>query len=118
MQLRSQGVEKLEAIVHTVAGGFPRQPSVMKAVGQILKGQETFNRMATTVKRNVYYVNAGSFKDLVDGLGGLLRADTHLTALTYRGDLPYFIGETKAYLERLSVRMARDGKRYSGRSAA
>ncbi|MFA6223463.1 MAG: hypothetical protein WC647_14225 [Desulfomonilaceae bacterium] len=109
--LRSEGVERLEAVVHTVAGGFPRQPSVMKAVGQILKGQETFNRMATAVKRNVYYVNAGSFTDLVDGLGALLGADTHLTALTYRGDLPYFITETKAYLERLSERMAREGKR-------
>ncbi|MGC8605518.1 MAG: hypothetical protein ACP5VS_17775 [Desulfomonilaceae bacterium] len=110
-ELRSSGVAHLEAVVHTVAGGFPRQPSVMKAVGDILKGKHTFGDMATAVKRNVYYVNAGSFIDLVVGLNGLVDEQTQLTALTYRGDLPYFISDTKAYLERLAKRLAHQGKR-------
>lgn len=110
-ELKSQGVDRLEAAIHTVAGGFPRQPSVMKAVGDILKGKHTFNDMATTVKRNVYYVNAGSFADLTDGLKNLVDERTQLVALTYRGDLPYFISETKAYLEKLAGRLARLGKR-------
>ncbi|MCX5872998.1 MAG: hypothetical protein NTY51_07155 [Deltaproteobacteria bacterium] len=110
-ELKSQGAGRLEAVIHTVAGGFPRQPSVMKAVGDILKGKHTFNDMATTVKRNVYYVNAGSFADLADGLKNMVDERTQLVALTYRGDLPYFISETKAYLEKLAVRLARLGKR-------
>jgi 3-hydroxymyristoyl/3-hydroxydecanoyl-(acyl carrier protein) dehydratase/NAD(P)-dependent dehydrogenase (short-subunit alcohol dehydrogenase family) len=110
-EIESIGVGKLDAIVHTVAGGFPRQPSVMKAVGDILKGKLTFNDMATLVKRNVYYVNAGSFSDLAEGLDDLVESGTHLVALTYRGDLPYFISDTKAYLERLATRLARLGKR-------
>ncbi len=109
-ELKSDGVNRLKAVVHTVAGGFPRQPSVMKAVGDILKGKHIFNDMATAVKRNVYYVNAGSFIDLADGLNGLVDQQTQLAALTYRGDLPYFISDTKAYLERLAVRLARQGK--------
>jgi 3-hydroxymyristoyl/3-hydroxydecanoyl-(acyl carrier protein) dehydratase/NAD(P)-dependent dehydrogenase (short-subunit alcohol dehydrogenase family) len=110
-ELREHGVERLDAIIHAVAGGFPRQPSVMKAVGDILKGKRTFADMATPVKRNVYYVNAGSFSDTVNALEGLIAHDTHLVGLSYRGDLPYFISDTKAYLERLGVRLARQGKR-------
>jgi 3-hydroxymyristoyl/3-hydroxydecanoyl-(acyl carrier protein) dehydratase/NAD(P)-dependent dehydrogenase (short-subunit alcohol dehydrogenase family) len=110
-EIESAGISRLDAVVHTVAGGFPRQPSVMKAVGDILKGKQTFNDMATLVKRNVYYVNAGSFSDLAEGLKDLVGSDTHLVALTYRGDLPYFISDTKAYLERLATRLARLGKR-------
>ncbi len=110
-RLAEHGVQRLEAIIHTVAGGFPRQPSVMKEVGEILKGKKTFSDMATPVKKNVYYVNAGSFEDSVRGLSGLIDERTHLVALTYRGDLPYFIAATKDYLERLAARMARQGRR-------
>ncbi len=110
-ELKSFGVSRLEAVIHTVAGGFPRQPSVMKAVGDILKGKHTFSDMATAVRRNVYYVNAGSFLDLTEALKGLSDEKTQFAALTYRGDLPYFISDTKAYLEKLAVRMARQGKR-------
>ena len=109
--LKSSGVERLDAIVHTVAGGFPRQPSVMKAVGEILKGNDTFENMATAVKRNVYYVNAGSFEDTINGLAGLTHDQTHFVALTYRGDLPYFIRHTKKYLERIALRLGAKGKR-------
>lgn len=110
-RLREHGVERLDAIIHTVAGGFPRQPSVMKAVGDILKGHSTFFDMATAVKGDVYYVNAGSFDDTIQGLSGLTDEKTHLVALTYRGELPYFIAHTKRYLERLARRRARNGKR-------
>lgn len=110
-ELQSLDVTHLQAVIHTVAGGFPHQPSVMKAVGDILKGKHIFGEMATSVKRNVYYVNAGSFADLAKGLGGLVDDRTQLAALTYRGDLPYFISDTKAYLERLAVRLSRQGKR-------
>ena len=107
--LKRDGVDRLDAVIHTVAGGFPRKPSVMKAVGDILKGKSVFNDMATAVKRNVYYVNAGSLQDTVDGLAGICNSDTQFVSLTYRGDLPYFISPTKKYLEKLSVRLARLG---------
>ena len=110
-RLREMGVNRLDAVIHTVAGGFPRQPSVMKAVGDILKGKQTFFDMATAVKRNVYYVNSDSFADTVSGLTGLTHEDTQFMALTYRGDLPYFISHTKKHLEHLAVRLARQGKR-------
>jgi 3-hydroxymyristoyl/3-hydroxydecanoyl-(acyl carrier protein) dehydratase/NAD(P)-dependent dehydrogenase (short-subunit alcohol dehydrogenase family) len=110
-RLKEHGVTRLDAVIHTVAGGFPRQPAVMKAVGDILKGKCTFADMATAVKRNVYYVNAGSFDDTVNGFSQLTDDRTHLIALTYRGDLPYFIADTKAYLERLTARLARQGNR-------
>ncbi|MGB6063702.1 MAG: hypothetical protein WBG50_02775 [Desulfomonilaceae bacterium] len=110
-RLRDKGVKRLDAVIHTVAGGFPRQPSVMKAVGDILKGKQTFFDLATTVKRNVYYVNADSFSDTVSGLSGLTNEDTQFMALTYRGDLPYFISHTKKHLEDLAQRLARQGKR-------
>ncbi len=110
-RLREHGVTRLGAVIHTVAGGFPRQPSAMKAVGDILRGKCTFADMATAVKRNVYYVNAGSFADTVEGLDNLTDGETHFVALTYRGDLPYFIADTKRYLERLAVRLARQGRR-------
>jgi len=110
-RLKEYGVTRLDAVIHTVAGGFPRQPAVMKVVGDILKGRNTFADMATAVKRNVYYVNAGSFDDTVNGLSHFIDDGTHLIALTYRGDLPYFISDTKAYLERLAARMARNGRR-------
>lgn len=110
-ELRDAGVERLHALIHTVAGGFPHQPSVMKAVGDILKGQAGFEDLATKVKRNVYYVNAMSFQTAAEGLGTLADNRTHLAALTYRGDMPYFIAPSKRYLERLAVRMARQGKR-------
>jgi 3-hydroxymyristoyl/3-hydroxydecanoyl-(acyl carrier protein) dehydratase len=109
--LNDNGVDKLDAVIHTVAGGFPRQPSVMKAVGDILKGKQTFYDMATAVKRNVYYVNAGSFDDTITGLTGVTHAETQYVALTYRGNLPYFISPSKQYLEHLAVRQARNGKR-------
>jgi 3-hydroxymyristoyl/3-hydroxydecanoyl-(acyl carrier protein) dehydratase/nucleoside-diphosphate-sugar epimerase len=109
--LQQRGISKLDAVVHTVAGGFPRQPSVMKAVGDILKGKQTFSDMATTVKRNVYYVNAGSFDETINGLSGITDESTHFVALTYRGDLPYFISSTKVSLERLALRQASRGKR-------
>lgn len=109
--LNDNGVDKLDAVIHTVAGGFPRQPSVMKAVGDILKGKQTFFDMATAVKRNVYYVNAGSFDDTINGLSGLTHDGTQYVALTYRGNLPYFISPTKQYLEDLAARQARKGKR-------
>jgi 3-hydroxymyristoyl/3-hydroxydecanoyl-(acyl carrier protein) dehydratase/NAD(P)-dependent dehydrogenase (short-subunit alcohol dehydrogenase family) len=110
-RLRDIGVNRLDAVVHTVAGGFPRQPSVMKAVGDILKGKQTFFDMATAVKRNVYYVNADSFADTVSGLSDLTHKDTQFMALTYRGDLPYFISHTKKHLEDLAARLARQGRR-------
>lgn len=110
-RLKEHGVQRLHAVAHAVAGGFPRQPSVMKAVGEILRGKQVFSDLATWVKRNVYYVNAGSFADTVDGLSGLIDSETHLMALTYRGSLPYFISDTKTYLERLASRMADEGKR-------
>ncbi|MBI4964211.1 MAG: hypothetical protein HY913_13110 [Desulfomonile tiedjei] len=109
--LRERGVTRLDAIVHTVAGGFPRQPAVMKAVGDILKGKQTFSDMATAVRRDVYYVNAISFQDTVNGLAGLSDDATQFVALTYRGDLPYFISQTKKCLEQIAVRLARHGKR-------
>jgi 3-hydroxymyristoyl/3-hydroxydecanoyl-(acyl carrier protein) dehydratase len=109
--LRAHHVTRLDAVIHTVAGGFPRQPSVMKAVGDILKGKTTFSDMATAVRRNVYYVNAISFQDTVRGLSGLTDRDTQFIALTYRGDLPYFISQTKKCLEQVAVRLAREGKR-------
>jgi len=108
---RDRGITRLDAIIHTVAGGFPRQPSVMKAVGDILKGNQTFFDMATAVKRNVYYVNATSFEDTVKGLSGLTDGETQFLALTYRGDLPYFIAHTKKCLEDVGTRLARKGQR-------
>ncbi len=104
------GVEKLDAVVHAVAGGFPRQPSVMKAVSDILKGKETFNHMATAVKRNVYYVNASSFDDLMKAFPRIADNSTTYMALTYRGTLPYFIAPTKRHLEKLAERAAKQGK--------
>jgi 3-hydroxymyristoyl/3-hydroxydecanoyl-(acyl carrier protein) dehydratase len=109
--LNDNGVNRLHAVIHTVAGGFPRQPSVMKAVGDILKGKRTFYDLATAVKRNVYYVNAGSFGDTISGLTGPVHDDTLYLSLTYRGNMPYFISPTKQYLENLAVRHARKGKR-------
>lgn len=109
--LRSRGVDCLTAVIHAVAGGFPRKPSVMKAVGDILKGKSVFSDMATAVKRNVYYVNAESLQDTIHGLAGICDDDTVYVSLTYRGDLPYFISPTKKYLEKLSSRLARQGKR-------
>jgi 3-hydroxymyristoyl/3-hydroxydecanoyl-(acyl carrier protein) dehydratase len=109
--LRSHHVDRLDAVIHTVAGGFPRQPSVMKAVSDIIKGKSVFTDLATAVKRNVYYVNAGSFLDTVEQLSDICHDETHFVALTYRGDLPYFITPTKKYLERMAVRLAGQGKR-------
>ncbi len=86
--LRSHDVDRLDAIIHTVAGGFPRQPSVMKAVADVLKGKYNFSNLATAVKRNVYYVNAGSFADTVEHLASLTHDNTQYVGLTYRGDLP------------------------------
>lgn len=108
--LRERGVDHLDAVIHCVAGGFPRQPSVMKAVADVIKGKQTFFDLATPVKRNVYYVNASSFEDTVHGLAGLSDDRTKFVALTYRGDLPYFIAHTKKYLEKLAARLARSGK--------
>ncbi|MBI5247932.1 MAG: hypothetical protein HY912_00425, partial [Desulfomonile tiedjei] len=110
-RLREKGVDRLDAVVHAVAGGFPRQPSVMKAVAEILKGKSTFSDMATPVRRNVFYVNAGSFDDTITGLAGICDENTQFVALTYRGDLPYFISQTKKYLERLALRRAKSGTR-------
>jgi 3-hydroxymyristoyl/3-hydroxydecanoyl-(acyl carrier protein) dehydratase len=109
--LQNQGVSRLHAVVHAVAGGFPRQPSVMKSVSDILRGKRTFGDLATEVKKNVYYVNATSFQDMAEGLCALLDADTHLMGLTYLGEMPYFIAPTKRYLERLATRMASRGRR-------
>lgn len=109
-RLKDHGVEKLDAVIHTVAGGFPRQPSVMKAVGDIMKGKSTFFDMATAVKRNVYYVNAGSFEDIMDGLPELTDHATQFLALSYRGELPYFISHTKKSLETIARRAAQRGK--------
>jgi len=108
--LRERGVNHLDAVIHCAAGGFPRQPSVMKAVADVLKGKQTFFDLATPVKRNVYYVNASSFEDTINGLAGLTDNRTRCVALTYRGDLPYFIAHTKKHLENLAARMARSGK--------
>lgn len=110
-RLREKGVNRLHGMIHTVAGGFPRHPAVMKAVGDILKGKLTFSDLATAVKRDVYYVNAGSFDDTVRGLAELIDDRTHLAALTYRGELPYFISRSKRYLEKLASRLAKQGKR-------
>lgn len=110
-RLRELGVDRLDAVIHTVAGGFPRQPSVMKAVAEILKGKSTFSDMASAVKRNVFYVNAGSFDDTIKGLSGICDRHTQFVALTYRGDLPYFISQTKRYLEKLALRGAESGMR-------
>lgn len=110
-RLEELGVSRLHAVIHAVAGGFPRQPSVMKAVGDVLKGKQDFSDLSTGVKRNVYYVNAQSFEDTVRGLYGITDGETHFMALTYRGDLPYFISPTKAYLEKRAVRLAEHGKR-------
>jgi 3-hydroxymyristoyl/3-hydroxydecanoyl-(acyl carrier protein) dehydratase/NAD(P)-dependent dehydrogenase (short-subunit alcohol dehydrogenase family) len=107
----THGVLKLDSVIHAVAGGFPRQPSVMKAVGEILKGNHTFQDLATAVKRNVYYVNAGSFAETIQGLRNVTDQGTQFVALTYRGELPYFIAPTKMALERDAVRLAREGKR-------
>lgn len=109
-RLKDHGVTKLDAVIHTVAGGFPRQPSVMKSVGDILKGKHTFFDMATKVKRNVYYVNAGSFEDIIKGLPDLTDDSTSYLALTYRGELPYFISHTKKHMENIALREARAGK--------
>jgi 3-hydroxymyristoyl/3-hydroxydecanoyl-(acyl carrier protein) dehydratase len=109
-RLKGYGVERLDAVIHTIAGGFPRQPSVMKAVSDILKGRQTFFDMATAVKRNVYYVNGGSFEDLMNGLPSITDESTQYLALTYRGNLPYFISHTKRYLEKIAERAARKGK--------
>ncbi|MFH1115960.1 MAG: hypothetical protein V1792_18770 [Pseudomonadota bacterium] len=109
-RLKGLGVPKLDAVIHTVAGGFPRQPSVMKSVGDILKGKETFFNMATAVKRNVYYVNAGSFEDAISGLPNLTDDTTRYLALSYRGELPYFISHTKKHLETIALRAAQSGK--------
>ena len=110
-RLAQKGVSRLDAVVHAVAGGFPRQPSVMKAVGDILKGKHTFFDMATVVKRNVYYVNGGSFEDTINGISSLADDATQYLALTYRGELPYFISHTKKHLEDIALRLARQGKR-------
>jgi len=83
----------------------------MKAVGDILKGNATFSDMATAVRRDVYYVNAISFQDTVKGLAGLSDDGTQFIALTYRGDLPYFISQTKKCLEQIVVRLAQSGRR-------
>ncbi|MDQ7782745.1 MAG: hypothetical protein RDU20_07690 [Desulfomonilaceae bacterium] len=109
-RLKAHGVAGLDSVIHTVAGGFPRQPSVMKAVGDILKGKHTFVDMATAVKRNVYYVNAGSFGDIMEGLPNLTDDSTQYLALTYRGELPYFISHTKKNLEHIALRASRNGK--------
>lgn len=109
--LRDKGVQQLDAVIHTVAGGFPRQPSVMKAVADILRGKSIFSDMATCVKRNVFYVNAGSFEDTITGLSGICDTNTQYVALTYRGELPYFITQTKQYLERRAARQAEKGIR-------
>ena len=109
--LRARDVNRLDVVIHAVAGGFPRQPSVMKAVADILKGQHTLADLATAVKRNVYYVNAGSFADTIEGLSGLTHDESQFAALTYRGDLPYFISPTKKYLEKIVLRLADKGKR-------
>lgn len=109
--LKDRGVDKLDAVVHTVAGGFPRQPSVMKAVGDILKGKQTFSDMATSVRKNIYYVNAISFQDTIAGLKDVCDDRSQYLALTYRGGLPYFIADTKKHLERTASRLAREGKR-------
>ncbi len=109
--LGDHGVHKLDSVIHAVAGGFPRHPAVMKSVGDILTGKQTFNDLATTVKKDVFYVNAGSFEDTINGLAEITHPDTQYIALTYRGDLPYFISPTKKYLERIAVRMADQGNR-------
>lgn len=109
-RLKALAVNRLDAVLHTVAGGFPRQPSVMKAVGDILKGKQTFFDMATTVKRNVYYVNGGSLEDTMTSLSDLTDSTTQYLALTYRGEMPYFISHTKKYLENIAARAARNGK--------
>jgi 3-hydroxymyristoyl/3-hydroxydecanoyl-(acyl carrier protein) dehydratase/NAD(P)-dependent dehydrogenase (short-subunit alcohol dehydrogenase family) len=106
---KTRRIAPLHSVIHAVAGGFPRQPSVMKAVVDILKGKLVFNDLATAVKRNVYYVNAGSYDDTVKGLAPVSDGRTCFTGLTYRGALPYFISPTKVYLEKLAKRAARKG---------
>jgi 3-hydroxymyristoyl/3-hydroxydecanoyl-(acyl carrier protein) dehydratase len=83
----------------------------MNAVGDILEGKSTFSDLATPVKREVHYVNAGSFEDSIEWLEGITDPDTVFMALTYRGELPYFIYPTKIQLERIALRMASKGKR-------
>ena len=83
----------------------------MKAVAEILRGKSTFSDMATGVRRNVFYVNAGSFDDTITGLSGICDTNTQYVALTYRGELPYFISQTKKYLERLAALQAGRGIR-------
>ena len=82
----------------------------MKKALKNAKGKSVFSDMATAVKRNVYYVNAESLQDTIYGLSGICDSDTQYISLTYRGDLPYFISPTKKYLEKLSNRLARNGK--------
>jgi 3-hydroxymyristoyl/3-hydroxydecanoyl-(acyl carrier protein) dehydratase len=110
-RLRGLEIARLDAVIHAVAGGFPRHPSVMKAVGDILKGEQTFDDLATAVKRNLYYVNARSFDDTIKGLAPLADDRTVYIALTYRGKMPYFISPTKKSLERLARRNADAGRR-------
>jgi 3-hydroxymyristoyl/3-hydroxydecanoyl-(acyl carrier protein) dehydratase len=107
---RDRQIDQLHSVAHTVAGGFPRHPSVMKAVGDILRGVSDFSDLATSVKRNIFYVNAGSFDDTVKGLSDLTGDNTCFVALTYRGRLPYFISPTKAVLEGIAQRQARKDK--------
>ncbi len=38
--LNDNGVDKLDAVIHTVAGGFPRQPSVMRQLGTYSKANK------------------------------------------------------------------------------
>jgi len=80
-------------------------------VADVLKGKFSFTDLATAVKRNVYYVNAGSFEDTVEHLAGVTNDNTQYVGLTYRGDLPYFISPTKKYLEKIASRLATKGKR-------
>ncbi len=107
---RSNGIDRLDAVIHTIAGGFPRHPAVMNAVGDILEGKATFSDLATPVKKEVHYVNAGSFEDTIVLLEDITDNDTCFMALTYRGDLPYFISQTKSQLEKIAQRMAEQGK--------
>jgi 3-hydroxymyristoyl/3-hydroxydecanoyl-(acyl carrier protein) dehydratase/NAD(P)-dependent dehydrogenase (short-subunit alcohol dehydrogenase family) len=106
---KTRRIAPLHSVIHAVAGGFPRQPSVMKAVVDILKGKLVFNDLATAVKRNVYYVNAGSYDDTIKGLAPVTDSRSCFVGLTYRGALPYFISPTKVYLEKLAQRAARAG---------
>jgi 3-hydroxymyristoyl/3-hydroxydecanoyl-(acyl carrier protein) dehydratase len=108
--LRANGVERLDAVIHTIAGGFPRHPAVMNTVGDILEGRATFSDLATPVRKEVHYVNAGSYEDSIRGLEQIADHETCFMALTYRGKLPYFISPTKIQLEKIAERMASEGK--------